>query len=970
MTDASNGSMEPLGRRGFLSTLAASAAVLGLPSLAEAATPGANGTVVLHDRVASHQAWAAYLREQDMIWSEVPDGFYESPFLGNGGLGAAVFRDTNSKRLKIEVGDTRVRDHQKSGDVRFGTARLRVGYFIVQTEGDLVEVDLRLSLWNAELTGTITTTRGTLKLRAFVHATKDVLVFSLTPDAEEKGTAFTFTPYPAKSTTLLYEKGPGNLRVNPEPKLEQTPEGGVCEQPLDAGGGHATVWQVVTEDDGLTRSLVASVAASFPDPTAVDTARSAANSAARQPVQRLRNEHQKWWHDFYPRSFVAVPDARLQSFYWIQLYKMACITRRNLPVTTTMAQWIERTPWPAAWWNLNIQLTYWFLNPTSHFELDSLTRSLDEHREALDKNVLPAYQHDSAAINRASQEDLVTSPIGVPGTGTPEVGNLTWAMHNVWLTYRHTMDEDLLRYVVFPILRRSVNYYFHFLFEGADGRLHLPTTLSPEYAGAKDCNYDLALLRWGCTTLIESAHQLSIEDELLPKWQDVLKRLVDPPQGPDGLWIGADRQLTDSHRHYSHLLWFYPLYLLDPTEPGNRDLLERSLKHWVGFTGALQGYTFTGAASMSASMGKGEDALNYLNTLLDKFVQPNTMYRESGPVLETPLSGAQVMHDMLVQSWGDTVRVFPAVPGAWQDAQIHNLRTQGAFMVSARRNGGRTEYVRVRSLAGEPLKLAHSLEGPVTVRRVQVAPGGGSPTDRPLTWRDLGDGVIGIDIEKGEDVIVLAAGKASNQDVKPVSISKPARPWGFVGVLPRPEGPVVPVDLTAVFDNDGFTRGTPPDGNFDNSGYTYPANELPPAGNFRNGGVTFVFPGSTDGAKNNVTSRGAVIAVPRGTYRRLRLLGACHGGSASADAVAAYADGTTGTVKISLTDWGRQPAYGEAVAVLTTQRIGTAGPQNFPVRIFHQVVDLDPARELVSLKLPNQNYPLMHFFAMSLESGG
>ncbi|MFE5669571.1 hypothetical protein ACFQ7W_37310 [Streptomyces niveus] len=139
-------------------------------------------------------------------------------------------------------------------------------------------------------------------------------------------------------------------------------------------------------------------------------------------------------------------------------------------------------------------------------------------------------------------------------------------------------------------------YYVHFLFEGADGRLHLPTTLSPEYAGAKDCNYDLVLLRWGCTTLIESAHQLSIEDEPLPKWQDVPTRLVDPPQGPDGLWIGADRQLTDSHRHYSHLLWFYPLCLL----------------------------------------GNGDDALDYLDTLLDKFVQPNTMYRESGPVLEPP----------------------------------------------------------------------------------------------------------------------------------------------------------------------------------------------------------------------------------------------------------------------------------------------------------------------------------------------
>ncbi|MEU0526031.1 twin-arginine translocation signal domain-containing protein [Streptomyces niveus] len=36
--------MEPLGRRGFLGTLAAGAAVLGLPSLAEAATLASSPT--------------------------------------------------------------------------------------------------------------------------------------------------------------------------------------------------------------------------------------------------------------------------------------------------------------------------------------------------------------------------------------------------------------------------------------------------------------------------------------------------------------------------------------------------------------------------------------------------------------------------------------------------------------------------------------------------------------------------------------------------------------------------------------------------------------------------------------------------------------------------------------------------------------------------------------------------------------
>ena len=43
------------------------------------------------------------------------------------------------------------------------------------------------------------------------------------------------------------------------------------------------------------------------------------------------------------------------------------------------------------------------------------------------------------------------------------------------------------------------------------------------------------------------------------------------------------------------------------------------------------------------------------------------MYKESGPVIETPLSAAQSIHDMLLQSWGGKIRIFPAIPATWKD---------------------------------------------------------------------------------------------------------------------------------------------------------------------------------------------------------------------------------------------------------------------------------------------------------------
>lgn len=60
----------------------------------------------------------------------------------------------------------------------------------------------------------------------------------------------------------------------------------------------------------------------------------------------------------YRKSFVSFPDQRLQSFHWIQLYKVASSSRAGGPVMATSGPWLESTPWPAVWWNLNVQLEY------------------------------------------------------------------------------------------------------------------------------------------------------------------------------------------------------------------------------------------------------------------------------------------------------------------------------------------------------------------------------------------------------------------------------------------------------------------------------------------------------------------------------------------------------------------------------------------------------------------------------------
>jgi hypothetical protein len=952
-----------ISRRGFIG-----GAVAGVAASAISATEGhAAGAATDRTSLLSHSnqmrtdhQWMRFLSNQDLRWGRMPTRWYDAPFLGNGLLGTLMYAEPGKNAIRFTVGHTEVQDHRPKFEPNLGLARLPIGHFTLTPVGTITGVDLRLDLWNAELRGTITTTAGRIGLRALIHTDRSVLVASIIPTTGERQASWAFHPAESISPKAKQRPTPPEYTGNPPAVLSADRDVHIVTQPLLAGGHYVTAYRETRHPVvPRARTLYAAVAHSFPDTTATAPAVGAVRRASALPVGTLLVSHRRWWNGFYRKNFLSIPDAKLQSFYWIQLYKTASATRAHTPVMSTCGPWLEPTPWPATWWNLNAQLEYWLIHGSNHLELDALTRTLSEHRAQLALNAPVPYRADSLAMPRVTNTKAAgTGPIGIPGKGSPpEIGNLTWAMHNAWLSYRHTMDDGLLRDTVFPLLRGAINYYLHFLAEGADGKLHLPETISPEYGSAPDCNYDLALLRWGCRTLLDAAARLKIADPLEARWREVLDRLVDYPVDDKGYMIGAGVPFAKSHRHYSHLMMVYPLHLVTAEQPGARELIERSLRHWIGFAGALQGYSFTGAASIAAQLGYGDEALGYLGELVRRFLKGATMYKESGPVIETPLSGAQTMHDMLVQSWGGLIRLFPATPAAWADVTLHDFRTEGAFLLSAVRKGGVTQFVRVRSLAGEPCRLRHSISAPVSVR---------GAWGQRVVWRDLGEGTIEIELDAGDEALVYARGTRPDLTIAPVRITRPAEPWGLP---PRPPlGETVPVDLSGVFDNDGVSPDdNPTDGNLDGTGYTYSAHTLPAAGPLTHEEVRFVFPGSAPGEKNNVTAAGQTIAMPRGRYARLWMLGSGTGGGVQTKATAQYSDGTTGTVDIKISEWLRETSFAETELVRCTHRNHPSGRNNANPAIFCQSATLDPTRELESITLPVLAAPQLHLFALSLE---
>ncbi|SMD06852.1 glycosyl hydrolase family 95 catalytic domain-containing protein [Pedobacter africanus] len=695
--------------------------------------------------------WPKFLSGCDLIADNLSDSWNEGLFTGNGLLGTMIYREGNA--LRIDVGRSDVRDHQQGNmPILFTKARLPIGHFLLKPMGRIEKVSARLDLWNAEIKGIIYTDKGTIEFRNLTLSETDLIYCSVVYTGEESGFTWQWVPDESVSTRTKYAhiKVPEQYKGNPNGKQGKKGEVEFYKQAMNAGGGYTTAWKRLTSSSGA--DFVMTVAYAKSGNRYNDEAVQTLRAFDRTEIDKQIRKHKVWWHNYYPQSFLTLNDSRMQSFYWLQQYKIASATRAGKPALDLMGPWFKQTPWPAYWFNLNLQLTYSPLYTANRLEIaSSLVQLIDQQQGNLIKNVPEEYQYNSAGLSRAGGADLVSPIKLVAGStatisnGEAELSNLTWILYYYWQHYRYSMDQALLK-KIYPLLKRSINYPLHLLKKEGDGKWHFSVkTHSPEYPVGRgsDTNYDIALLNWGCKTLLSINQELKLNDPLAPKWREVLNNLVPYPRDENGFRIAADVPFNQSHRHYSHLLMIYPLYLVNWDQQNNRDLISKSLAHWHSFPSALQGYSFTGGASIYAMMGKGGAARDYLNQLLDKFVLPNTMYLESGPVIETPLAAAASIQELYLQYFDNTARIFPAVPSDWANAAFQNLRTEGAFLLSAVRKEGKTRWVRVESLNGGTLNLKTGFD---PTPKLKAPPA--------VKCLDKGNGICSLTMPKGSSAIL------------------------------------------------------------------------------------------------------------------------------------------------------------------------------------------------------------------------
>ena len=711
--------------------------------------------------------WPAFLSQHDLVWEQLPRQWNEGAFVGNGQLGMMVYATLKDNRIDFHLGRQDVTDHRKAPDrktsmgvkgatVMWDFPRLDIGRMALRPAGKIRDGTLRQDLWNAEITGTITTDLGELKIRAFTPRDRMVQIIEVvstenSADGKPAAWKWEFLPgNPASPRAQVFPKAAADIKyeTNSNPVLTTRDHLPVCVQTLSAGGDFATAW--FADPFLANRGCRMFISTANEVPAAGKSAIVAIKDIrdAAPQFDGILSKHRAWWHEFYPKAFLTIPDARMEAFYWIQMYKFAAASREGGPAVDLFGPWFRVSQWPGIWWNLNIQLTYWPVYAGNHLELGE----------------------NYITVVDAYFDQLLGGFIN-----SPTLGDFAWAMHNYWWQLRFAGNWPAVHEKWTPKAKAVLAGYLPRLKKNPAGLLELNEMGSPEYNGFKtypNTNYNLAILRWLLNALLEAdARSGKPADPAAAEWKRILEELVPYPVDDKGLRIASNQAVDMSHRHFSHLLGLYPLYQLDPNSSADRDLVIKSVLHWHKIDGgrSLAGYSYTGGTSLYASLGMGDEASGMLHNFLTGNIGisqllPNTFYVESGgrnPVIETPLSGASAIMDLLLQSWAGKIRVFPAMPGDWKNASFHQLRAMDGFLVSASRSAGKTQWVSIKSEAGEPCTLkVTDWQGPLALSG-----------NRAHDAREIAPGEWSIDLRKGEQVLIHPRGTEAIPVIRPLPIN-------------------------------------------------------------------------------------------------------------------------------------------------------------------------------------------------------
>jgi alpha-L-fucosidase 2 len=436
--------------------------------------------------------------------------------------------------------------------------------------------------------------------------------------------------------------------------------------------------------------------------------------------------HIKWWNDYWSRSSVSLPDPILERQYYLDMYKFGCVARGDSPPISLQAIWTADNgnlpPWKGDFHHdLNTQLSYWPGYASNHLDLTAgYTNWLWKVKEENKRWTKQYFELDG--LNVPGVTTISGKPMGgwIQYSMSPTTS--AWLAQHFYWQAMYSMDRKIASQARSYIVDvNKFSWRFLDVFHEQDTN-YIPLSSSPEYYDnsikawfKKRTNYDIALVR---SLVANSFNTWAVARGIYGRtFQDNIVFLESYDINETGLTVAPGQNLDESHRHLSPYMAIHPLGLLNLEDEKEKDIINKSLRHIEKLgTRNWCGYSFSWMGCIYARAKEGDNAADMLKKFAINFVSTNSFHlngdQKGGQyssftyrpfTLEGNFAFAQGIHEMLLQSHKGYIEIFPAVPKDWHNISFNTLRTEGAFLVSAKKENNIVTELTIKNEAGGDL---------------------------------------------------------------------------------------------------------------------------------------------------------------------------------------------------------------------------------------------------------------------------
>lgn len=466
-------------------------------------------------------------------------------------------------------------------------------------------------------------------------------------------------------------------------------------------------------------------------------------SADPHRLRVLEDQHRGWWKNYWEKSFVSIPDSLVEGQYYLSLYGTASASRDPDFPPGLLGTWVtqEQPAWVADYHlNYNHQAAFYALYPANRIE-----QATPFYAPLL--AFMPRGKYYSEKI--PGIPDGIYCPVGIGPLGiettrwTPlmaryhwtkdymeniedegmfwgQKSNASYAVANLSMQFYLTWDEEFTR-KVYPFVRAAAVFWEKYLVY-EDGRyVDYNDAIHEGTIGDKNPLLSLGLIRQTMRTATDMSELLGEDADKREKWMHIHDHMSQYPVFERGgktvfrytetgiEWVGGN---TLGIQH------IYPAGAIGLDSDPHLLAIARNtigeMQRWLDSNG---NNSFFPAAVRT---GYHPDTILYHLGCYARHAFPNGFQQDNPHGVETLSTVPNTVNEMLCMGHQGVLRLFP-VWNRSKDASFHQIRAEGAFLVSAKLEKGEVGPVTIVSEQGRELHLLNPWAG----RRIKVkGPGG------------------------------------------------------------------------------------------------------------------------------------------------------------------------------------------------------------------------------------------------------